>query len=42
MRIYIGIMLLWLSFCGMGYTGSLDKPVDNPKIEKLFHVKHWR
>lgn len=35
MRIYIGIMLLWLSFCGLGYAGGLDKPVDNPVIERL-------
>ena len=28
MRVYIGIMLLWFSFCGVGYSGDLDKPVD--------------
>ena len=36
MRVYVGIMLLWLSFCGMGYYGDLDKPVDNPVIKKRY------
>lgn len=36
MRFYIGFLLLWMSFYSIGYAGDLDKPVDNPVIEKPY------